>query len=341
MPETMKAIVCRQPHDMGMENRPKPTRNPGEVTVKLDRIGICGTDYHIYDGKHPFLQYPRVMGHELAATVSAADSSSHFKPGQLVAINPYIACGKCHACKQGKPNCCMNIAVLGVHRDGGMCEFITLPEGNLLAADGMSADAAASVEFLAIGAHAVRRSGMGRGTKALVVGAGPIGLGAALFGLIAAGDVTIADRDPARLALASRITGIAQTILSDDSVQTKVMQATGDNGFDVVFDATGNGSSMEKSFDFVAHGGTYVLVGLVKNRISLSDPDFHKREMTLLASRNATAEDFELVMSAIRSGKIPISELITHRTKFEHVVETLPQWAYDKNGLIKAMIEIA
>lgn len=337
---TMRAIVCRKPHDIAIETRSLPARAAGEVTVKLTRIGLCGTDYHIYEGLHPFLQYPRVMGHELAALVEEADPSSRFRRGQLVAVNPYIACGRCHACRQDKPNCCMNIAVLGVHRDGGMAEYLNLPEANLLPAEGMSADAAACIEFMAIGAHAVRRSELRPGARALIVGAGPIGLGTAFFAKLAQADVSVMDRDESRLALATRTIGNPNDILSDENVQEKVLAATGGDGFDVVFDATGNGKSMEASFDFVAHGGSYVLVGLVKERISFFDPDFHKREMRLLASRNATHDDFQTVMSAIEAGLVPIEKLITHRTSFEQVTAQLPEWARDKSGLIKAVIEV-
>ena len=340
MTPTMRAIVCWKPHDIAIESRSLSPRAAGEVTVKLARIGICGTDYHIYEGLHPFLQYPRVMWHELAAFVEEADPSSPFERGQLVAVNPYIACGTCHACRQGKPNCCMNIAVLGVHRDGGMAEYLNLPGANLLPAGDMSADAAACIEFMAIGAHAVRRSELRPGARTLIVGAGPIGLGAAFFAKLAQADVTIMDRDAARLALATRTIGISKGILSDADVQDKILAATDKDGFDVVFDATGNGKSMEASFDFVAHGGSYVLVGLVKERISFFDPEFHKREMRLLASRNATHDDFQTVMSAIQAGLVPIERLITHRTSFEDATTMLPEWAHDKSGLIKAVIDV-
>ena len=337
----MRVVVCRNPHEIVTEFRSRPIRVAGEVIVKISRMGICGTDYHIYEGLHPFLEYPRVMGHELSAIVQETDSTSKLMRGQLVVVNPYLACGTCHACKQAKPNCCMKIQVLGVHRDGGMCEYLCLPGENLLPAWELSADAAASVEFLAIGAHAVRRSGMKSGSRVLVIGAGPIGLGTALFAHIAGGQVTIMDRDAARLALASVATGIARNILADEKALESVAKSTGRNGFDVVFDATGNRASMQKSFDYVAHGGSYVMVGLVKDNITFFDPDFHKREMNLFASRNATAEDFELVMSSIRSGQVQISKLITHRTNLDEVTNMLPRWAHDKNGLIKAMIEIS
>jgi 2-desacetyl-2-hydroxyethyl bacteriochlorophyllide A dehydrogenase len=336
----MKAVVCNEPLSIALEDRRRPIRDRGEVLVKICRIGICGTDYHIYEGLHPFLEYPRVMGHELSATIEESDPSSRFKVGQLVVINPYLACGTCHACSLGKPNCCMKIQVLGVHRDGGMCEYLVLPEPNILAADGLSADAAACVEFLAIGAHAVRRSGMKSGALVMVVGAGPIGLGAALFALIAGGVVTIMDRDDTRLELASATAGIEKTIVANEDADGRVRRATNDNGFDIVFDATGNRNSMERSFQYVAHGGSYVMVGLVKEAITFFDPDFHKREMTLLASRNATAQDFEHVMSSIKLGKIPIERLITHRASLANAPAMLPIWAHDKDGLIKAMIEI-
>ena len=337
----MKSIVCEVPGKLSLRNTPSPPRPAGEVLLRINRVGICGTDYHIFAGLQPFVEYPRVMGHELAGVVDAADRTSKFKIGQLVVINPYLSCGTCHACMDGKPNCCMRIQVLGVHRDGGMCEFLCLPEANLIPAGALSADAAASVEFLAIGAHAVRRSGMKSGARVLVVGAGPIGLGTALFAHIAGGQVTIMDSDTARLALASAATGIKAAILAGDTAQESVSKSTHGNGFDAVFDATGNRASMENSFTYVAHGGCYVMVGLVKDSISFFDPEFHKREMTLMASRNATAQDFEQVISAIGSGKVPISRLITHRTSLAEAVTMLPHWAHDKNGLIKAMIEIA
>lgn len=337
----MKVVICTAPHAIAVETRPTATRGQDEILLKINRAGICGTDYHIYEGLHPFLKYPRVIGHELSGTVIETPVVCEFKIGQQVVINPYIACGTCHACQIGKPNCCMKIAVLGVHRDGGMSELISLPERNLISAEGLSLDEAATVEFLAIGAHAVRRSGVGSGAKALVVGAGPIGLGAAIFAQIAGAQVTIVDRDPERLQLASAATGIQNTITADHDAAAKIMKASDDNGFDAVFDATGSKASMENSFAYVAHGGTYVLVGLVKDDIKFTDSEFHKREMTLMASRNATGVDFDHVIASIKSKKIPIEKLLTHRTSLADISRDLPHWAKDKKGLIKALVEIA
>jgi 2-desacetyl-2-hydroxyethyl bacteriochlorophyllide A dehydrogenase len=222
-----------------------------------------------------------------------------------------------------------------------MCEEICLPEENLIAADGHSPDEAASVEYLAIGAHAVRRSGARPEERALVVGAGPIGLGVALFARLAGALVTVMDREPERLTFAGDVAQIPSTLLAEGNIAALVSKATQGDGYDVVFDATGNKSSMEASFSFAAHGGRYVMVGLVKEPLTFFDPDFHKREMTLLSSRNATIEDFETVMSAIASGQAPIEKLITHRTDLNSVVADLPYWAQHKAGLIKAMVVVA
>jgi 2-desacetyl-2-hydroxyethyl bacteriochlorophyllide A dehydrogenase len=304
-------------------------------------VGICGTDYHIYEGSHPYLQYPRVMGHELSAEVLEAPDSPRLKPGQTVIVNPYLSCGTCIACVHGKPNCCMRIAVLGVHRDGGMCERLSVPEGNLYAAGELSVDEAASIEFLAIGSHGVRRAGISEGVRTLVIGAGPIGLGAAILAGIGGGVVTVMDRDAERLALAVAIMGADETILANKDAADAVAQATGGDGFDVVIDATGNRSSMEDGFLYVAHGGTYVLVSVVRDDITFPDPEFHKREMALLGSRNALRQDFEHVVSSIASGRVPIGKLITHHTTLAGTVSDLPRWATEKRGLVKALIEVA
>jgi 2-desacetyl-2-hydroxyethyl bacteriochlorophyllide A dehydrogenase len=337
----MTALVCTKPGALAIDQRPAPHRAADEVLLHIRRVGTCGTDYHIFEGLHPFIDYPRVMGHELSGVVAEAPASSRLRKDQVVTVNPYLACGRCIACRKGKPNCCMAISVLGVHRDGGMCEWLSLPERNLLPAEGLSLDAAAAAEFLAIGAHAIRRSGMGEGAQVLVVGAGPIGLGAAIFARIAGASVTMMDRDPGRIAVARTAIGIEDLILAGEDAGEQVAGATAGEGFEFVIDATGNRASMEKGFGFVAHGGSYVLVSVVKDSITFSDPEFHKREMTLLGSRNATDADFNRVIAAIRAGQVPIEKLITHRTTLAGALADLPRWAHEKSGLVKALIDIA
>lgn len=336
---SINALVCAAPGELKLETRPRPPSSADGVLVRPRRIGICGTDYHIFEGKHPFLQYPRIMGHELAVEV-VEPGNSGLAEGTICVVNPYLSCGTCHACSRGKPNCCTRISVLGVHQDGGMQELIVLPAANLLPAPGLSIDGCATVEFLAIGAHAVRRGAVSSADAVLVIGGGPIGLGAALFAKLAgAAKVALIDRDGERSRSTAAIAGI-DSIPFDDRLDASLASYTSGNGFDVVFDATGNQASMQRGFDFVAHGGRYVLVSVVKDQITFSDPDFHRRELTLFGSRNATSEDFARVISAIRDGKVPLDRIITHRTSLANAARDLPVWAHEKQGLIKAMIEI-
>ena len=333
--QLIDALLCLEPGKLDIVRRPIPRPESGHALVRPRRVGICGTDYHIFEGKHPYLEYPRVMGHELAVEVIEAPEGSGLAQGEICVVNPYLSCGHCVACRAGKPNCCVNISVLGVHQDGGMAGMLCVPAENLMPADGLTVDECATVEFLAIGAHAVRRAAVRSDDSVLVVGAGPIGLGVALFARLAEADVAVFDTDAERAAAAGSITAATPIALTSASAQS-----SGDDGFDVVFDATGNRRAMERGFEFVAHGGRYVLVSVIKDSITFGDPDFHRKEMTLFGSRNATSEDFTRVMAAIRGGKVPADRLITHRTGLADARMKIPAWATQKTSLIKAVIEI-
>jgi 2-desacetyl-2-hydroxyethyl bacteriochlorophyllide A dehydrogenase len=335
----MEALVCVEPGDLRLERRPIPQADESQVLVRPRRVGVCGTDYHILEGKHPFLEYPRVPGHELAVEVVEAPAGLRLSAGQVFAVNPYVSCGQCIACRRGKPNCCVRVSVLGVHRDGGMAGLLAVPAGNLVPVEGLTLDQAALVEFLAIGAHAVRRGAVSAGDRVLIVGAGPIGLGVAMFAKLSGASVSVLDRDAARAETARSIASVLTFVADDEGLDRLSASASGD-GFDVVFDATGSSRAMEAGFDHVAHGGRYVLVSVVKETISFRDPDFHRREMTLLGSRNATSQDFERVIAAIRDGSAPVERLITHRTDLHGAARDLPRWATDKDGLIKAVIDM-
>jgi 2-desacetyl-2-hydroxyethyl bacteriochlorophyllide A dehydrogenase len=327
--------ICVEPGKFELIERPLPVDLPdGWVFVDIAAVGICGTDYHIYAGKHPYLNYPRVIGHELSGRL--VTSVAGMESGTLVVINPYIACGKCRACLRGKPNCCMDIAVLGVHRDGGMCQRIAVPAGNLMRADGLDEIQAAMVEFLAIGAHAVARSELAAGDRVLVTGAGPIGIGTALFARLAGAEVHLLDLSPQRLALAREKFGFHDAY-SDPS---RVLEGDRADGFDIVFDATGTAAAIEAGFPFLAHGSSYVLVSVVKDHIRFNDAEFHKRETRIIGSRNAVQSDFETVMAAIREGRISTEALCSIILPLADLPERLPELAEDRAGLIKAVVKI-
>jgi 2-desacetyl-2-hydroxyethyl bacteriochlorophyllide A dehydrogenase len=322
--------VCIRPGEFVLEERPLPERAPeGWVLVDIAAVGICGTDYHIFGGRHPFLQYPRLIGHELSGHV--AETAEGWTKGQRVVINPYIACGVCRMCRAGRQNCCETLGVLGVHRDGGMCARIAMPAGNLIDAGSLSAREAALVEFLAIGAHAVRRSELTPGQRVLITGAGPIGIGTALFAQLAGAEVHVMEVSPARLAAAE---GFGFARLHEGPADLAP------DGFEVVFDATGNPRAMEAGFAHVAQGGTYVLVSVVKGEIRFDDAEFHRRELKLLASRNATTVDFATVMAALQAGRVPGRALISTEMTLAEVPARLPALADDRGALIKAMVVI-
>jgi 2-desacetyl-2-hydroxyethyl bacteriochlorophyllide A dehydrogenase len=322
-----------------VEQRPVPQAGPGEVLVRVRRVGMCGTDMHIFRGVQPYLSYPRVMGHELSGEVVTAPAGSSLHVGEQVYVVPYLSCGECSACRKGRSNCCMSLTVLGVHRDGGLAEYVRLPERFVFSARGISLDDAAMIEFLAIGAHAVRRADITAGQRVVVSGAGPIGIACALFSRLRGAEVTVIDSRAERLALCRDKLGIPRALTLSPDLLPNLVAITGGDMFDVVFDATGNPAAMESGFRYVAHGGTYVLVSVVNADIRFSDPEFHKREMTLMGSRNATAEDFELVLEHMRAGSIPTADLQTHRIQLRELPTIMEHWLKPESGVIKAMVE--
>ena len=322
----MDAVVCNSPGSLELVRKPIPARGADEVLIRVRRVGICGTDMHIFRGTQPYLTYPRIMGHEIAGEIAEAPAGSPFKPGDPVYVMPYLSCGKCSACRKSRPNCCRNIAVLGVHRDGGLAEYLAIPEAFVCSAAGVTLDQAAMIEFLAIGAHAVERVDIQPPCRVLVMGAGPIGIAAAFFAKTRGGTVTALDSREDRLALCRDALKIDSVVVADQHAAERLQQLSQGDMFDVVFDATGNREAMEAGFSYVAHAGSYVLLSIVNGNIAFSDPDFHRREMTLLGSRNATLSDFNRVIQAMRDGSVPTNALNTHRAKLTQLADVLPTW---------------
>ncbi|MDQ1914181.1 zinc-binding alcohol dehydrogenase family protein [Paenibacillus sp. GD4] len=337
----MKGVICEQPDKLAMIDMAEPDFVQGEAIVRIRRVGICGTDMHAYRGRQPFLSYPRVLGHELSGVIERiGDNDAGLREGDPVAIIPYMHCGSCIACRKGKTNCCMELKVLGVHTDGGMRERISVPVTHLIKTEGMTLDQAAVLEPLAIGAHAVRRSGLRRGDTVLVIGGGPIGLGVMALAKAAGAQVIAMDINEERLAFSRSWAKVDHLINALQQPQERLAEITDGDFPTVVFDATGNAKSMTDSFQLVAHGGTLVYVGLVKSDIAFHDPEFHKREMTLLGSRNATPEDFVQVIRAIEAGYIDVDRYITHRASFEELISCFDSWLLPESKVIKAMVEL-
>jgi 2-desacetyl-2-hydroxyethyl bacteriochlorophyllide A dehydrogenase len=335
----MKTVVCASPGRLELVERPIPARADEDVLLRVRRVGVCGTDMHIVRGTQPYLTYPRVMGHELACEVVEAPAAGGLAPGEPVFAMPYLSCGQCNACAKGKPNCCRQIQVMGVHRDGGMAEYITAPRAFVHRTEGLSLDQIAMIEFLAIGAHAAERPGIQPGDRVLVAGAGPIGIAVSLFASFKGARITVLDTRKSRLDFCRAQRLADSTMLLGPDTRAQFLETTQGAMFDVVFDCTGNARAMEAGFDFVAHGGSYVLVSIVNDRISFSDPDFHRKEMSLHGSRNATMADVTRVMDALRSGRIDTAALNTHRATLAQVPAVLPRWMEPEQNVIKAIVE--
>jgi 2-desacetyl-2-hydroxyethyl bacteriochlorophyllide A dehydrogenase len=337
----MKVLTCIQPGSFAYEEKPLPVLQPGHAIIKIKRIGICGTDLHAFEGTQPFFSYPRILGHELSGELVEFDNAPGFEKGETVSFIPYFRCGECVACRNGLPNCCAAINVCGVHVDGGFAEYLQVPSYALLHGEGLSFEELALVEPLAIGAHGVRRAAVKQDEFVLVVGAGPIGLGIAAFGRIAGGKVIVMDVNDNRLQFCQQQLQVEHIInpLKEDALQQLKAVTNGDMPT-VVIDATGNQKAINNAFQFMAHGARYVLVGLQKGEISFSHPEFHKREATLMSSRNATREDFAHVIACMKKGLVKPETYITHKVTFDEVKDNFASWLKPETGVIKAMVEL-
>jgi len=336
----MKTLVCAEPGRFLMAETEMPEPGPGQVLLKVRQVGVCGTDLHAFEGTQPYFSYPRILGHELGCEVADANGSRWFREGEAVTVMPYFACGDCIACRKGRPNCCVSLAVYGVHVDGGMREYITVPAASVVSGGGLGTEALALVEPLAIGMHGVRRAGIMAGEDVLVVGAGPIGLGLMRFAALAGARVISMDVNRRRLDVC-RTLGVEDLVdgTSEDA-EARVRELTGGRMPDVVIDATGNLSAIRTAFRYLAHAGRFLLVGLQKGDVSFSHPEFHKREATLMSSRNATRDDFEQVLAAIRNGAVDPKGLITHRVGLDEAGERFPDWLNPDSGVVKAMVHL-
>lgn len=336
----MKTLVCSSPGNFQYVNSEMPVLHSGHSIIRIKRIGICGTDLHAFDGTQPYFSYPRVLGHELAAEYVDGDAAG-FERGEMLTILPYFSCDTCVACRNNKPNCCTSIKVCGVHIDGGMTEYLLVPSSTLIKAEGLSFDQLALVEPLAIGAHAISRADVQSKDTVLVVGAGPIGIGIVEFARLKGAKVILMDTNNDRLNFCkSYMPDIHIVNPSTGDAVEQLMRLTDGDMPSVVLDATGNLKAINGAFAYMAHGARYVLVGLQTGEIGFSHPEFHKREGTLMSSRNATYADFALVIKSIKEGKVNPLNMITHRLSFDEVAEKFSALTDPGQKTIKALIEL-
>lgn len=340
----MRAIQIVEPKVMApieIESPGKP--GPGQALVRTHRMGVCGTDISCYLGKFPFFAFPRIPGHELGVEVlEVGEGVQHVKAGDRCAVEPYMNCGQCFACRRGAGNCCVNLKVIGVMCDGGLCERFLIRADKLHPSAQLSFDQLALVETLAIGCHANNRGEPTEGEHALIIGAGPIGLSTLEFARLTGATITVMDMNEERLRFVRENYGIEHTVqFKGDGSELEQMKAiTGGDLYRVVTDATGSHHSMGAALAYVAPTGSLVYVGITTEAISFKHPAMHRPEVTIKASRNALPPDFTRIIQLIEAGVIDTDRWITHRTTMEEVIHDFESYTKPETGVLKAMIQL-
>jgi len=339
----MLQIVLDRPGHFVAQEGSEPVPGAGEALVRVHRIGVCGTDLHAFAGRQPFFEYPRILGHELGVEViEPGGEPGDLRAGDRCAVEPYLTCGRCVACRRGKTNCCTTLQCLGVHTDGGMRPLIAVPAAKLHRSRTLGYDELALIETLGIGAHAVERAQIAPDDFVLVIGAGPIGLSVIQFARLSGATLAVLDVSGPRLQFARDHLGVRETIVAGDGVDVSArLRAIGGGELPtIVIDATGSVKSMTATFELTAHGGRIVFVGLVQGDITFSDPNLHRRELTLCASRNATAATFREILALVEAGRIDTQPWITHRWALAETPAVFPAAIAGNPKVLKAMISV-
>jgi 2-desacetyl-2-hydroxyethyl bacteriochlorophyllide A dehydrogenase len=341
----MKALQLVEPKKWQMIEIPEPPApGPGEAVVRVHRVGICGTDYSGFLGKMPFYSYPRIPGHELGVEVVAVGAGvSGVSVGDRCAVEPYINCQKCYSCRRGNTNCCMSHQTLGVHCDGGLRPLFTVPARKLHVSRTLSFEQLALVETLGIGCHAVNRGAPEAGDTVLVIGAGPIGLSAVEFVKVSGARTVVMDTNERRLAFVREQMGVPDTILAKGGPEDlKALEAiAGENLAQVVIDATGSHHSMSGALQFLGFTGRLVYVGVTAEEVHFGHPLMHRRELSVLASRNALASDFVRIVKLIEEGRINTQPWMTHHAELGEVSERFGEWMKPESAVLKAMVTVS
>jgi len=340
----MKAIRLEKPEHFAAVEIDEPGKpGAGEALVEVHRVGICGTDVSGFLGKMPFFTYPVIPGHELGVQVlEVGEGVDNVREGDHCSIEPYMNCGDCYACKKGATNCCESLEVIGVHKNGGMCERFILPARKLHPSTKLTMEQLALVETLAIGCNCVNRSGTRQGDKVLVIGAGPIGMAAIEFLKVAKAEITVMDMNETRLEFCEEKLGVDHTVVFKNN-GTEVDRLREVNGGELpvtVIDATGSHISMSNVFQYVSFTGQVLYVGITTQELSFKHVSIHRPELTIKASRNAVSADFSRIISLIEEGVIDTDPWLSHQASYDDFIGEFTNWLKPETGVIKAVLHM-
>ena len=340
----MKAIILEKPEHFTTADIDEPAQPaPGEALVEVHRVGICGTDVSGYLGKMPFYTYPVIPGHELGVTVLELGAGvENVKAGDRCSIEPYMNCGECYACRKGATNCCESLEVIGVHKNGGMCERLVLPAHKLHPSEKLTMEQLALVETLAIGCNCVNRAATQANDKVLVIGAGPIGMAVVEFLKVAGAEITVMDMNETRLAFCESPMGVDHTVVfrNDGTETDRLREVNGGELPTTVIDATGNHVSMSNAFQFCSFTGQVVYVGITTDELQFRHVAIHRPEITIKASRNAVPGDFRRIIRLIEEGVIDTDPWLSHHASYDDFIAEFSNWIKPETGIIKAVLHM-
>jgi 2-desacetyl-2-hydroxyethyl bacteriochlorophyllide A dehydrogenase len=338
----MKAFLITQAGETEIGERDRPIVGAGEVLLEVKFVGLCGSDLNTYRGKNPMVTYPRIPGHEIAATIEEAGSDvpAEWQAGVNVTLSPYTSCGECAACRRGRENCCKNNQTLGVQRDGALTEYIVAPWQKLFTSTTLGLRDLALVEPLTVGAHAIDRADAGKGDTVAVFGCGAIGLGAIAAAAFHGASVIAIDIDDAKLALA-KDAGATETINSTHTeLHAALQELTHGDGPSVMVEAVGLPQTFKAAVDEVAFAGRVVYIGYAKEPVSYETKYFVQKELNIMGSRNATPANFQQVISMLEAGDVPVDKLVTETYPLSDAGKALQDWDASPAAITKILIQL-
>jgi len=336
----MRYVSIPAPGKVEVREGEAPTPAAGEVLLRIRYGGICGSDVGTFKGSFLYAKYPRIPGHELAAeVVSTGPGVEGLAPGTVVTVNPYFNCGRCYSCRRGHVNCCTDNQTLGAQRDGGFRELLAVPADRVYEGPGLSARTLAMVEPYCIAHHAVKRARVAKGERVLVIGAGTIGLFAAMGARLAGAEVHVADVVPRKLALAERL-GMHGTFVAggDAEFAARVRATTGGDGFDVCIEAVGLPSTFLRCIDAAAHRARVVIIGIGMQSLDFRYTVIQTKELDVLGSRNALREDFLEVIELARAGRVDLAAVVSDEYDLGEAGRAFHELAESTGDKLKVMV---
>lgn len=338
----MRALYIRKPLEAEIGELETPQVRPGEVLLRVRFVGMCGSDLSSYRGKNPLVGYPRIPGHEIAATIEAVGEGvpEKFQPGAAVTLSPYTSCGQCASCRRERPNACKSNQTLGVQRDGALTEFIAVPFEKLIIADGLQLRDLSLVEPLTVGYHAVRRGRVTATDTVTVLGCGAVGLGAIAAAAFHGARVIAVDVDDRKLALAQRAGAHFAVNSKTQNANEKTLSLTEGVGPDVVIEAIGTPETFRQAVELVAFTGRVVYIGYAKDEVRYDSRLFVQKELDVLGSRNALPEDFEGVIRMLSETKFPLEEMVSKVVTLDQAPQALQDWYGAPASISKILVEI-